>query len=137
MKRGRDSEETVPTDRRVMSLEGHTVTSVGPLVYNEDPGGSYYLTSPTLKLIVERNGGKFQTGPANASTTLVVTGSLEKDNVWETCKKKTALDEQQRIFASGNRAKGLSLISFRDFTRNFDLHEDVEPELLWAFTNMV
>ena len=117
------------------SLAGEVVAAVGPLVYAEDANGSYYLTNPSLKLVVEDNGGKFQQGPANTSTTIIVKGSLEKDDTWESSKKHTALHVQMKLTKAGGRNKALRLLSFVEFSATFNLAADIEPELLWAFTD--
>lgn len=145
----------------------------GPLVYAENARGTYYLTAPTLQDVVERHGGKFQTGPANSSTTVVVQGDLGKEkhggvDTWQGSKKQLALDDHgqhttrvrarvtpvhliahthwailtfDRMItvtraAAGQRKKPLRVVPFAQFVSDYDLEDDIEPELLWAFCHV-
>jgi hypothetical protein len=135
-KRDRDSASTVTAG----PLTGHVVASLGPLVYHEDAGGSYYLTNPTLKAIVENAGGRFQSGPANSMTTIAVRGDTSKEwqngtDTWTGSSKQTAVDAELKLSAKRGRKKELSDMPFRQFVSAFELEDDVEPELLWAFTH--
>ena len=115
------------------------ICSAAPLVYFEDGGGSYYLTNPALKWVIESNGGTFQSGLANSKTRVVVLGDTDKEtanggDTWTGCKKQIAIKEQQQLAADGKRAP-LQVLSLTGFAEKYDLEDDIEPELLWAFTN--
>ena len=125
---------------RVATLEGQVVAVAAPLVYEENENGSYYLTNPTLKMLVEHAGGKLQSGPANSSTTIFVKGSISKEShngedLWTGSKKHVALEAQLNLAGSGRRAKPFAVLSFTEFVSKFDLTDEVEHELLWAFTH--
>uniref|UniRef100_A0A7S4MXL7 BRCT domain-containing protein n=1 Tax=Prymnesium polylepis TaxID=72548 RepID=A0A7S4MXL7_9EUKA len=122
-------------------LSGRRVACGAPLVYFEDGRGSYYLTCPALKHIVESHGGSFQSGPANSVTDIFLLGDVSKEvtngvDSWTGCPKQIAFAEQQFCTAKEKRHVPLEVHqSLSSFVRAYNLEDAAEPELLWAFTN--
>jgi hypothetical protein len=105
------------------AFKGKKVCAGGLLIVEESATLTHHLTLEMLKMLVEKNGGKFQS-EVNTATDYVVLGEAgARDPAWATSVKAAKLAEEQRLQLAGQRKKPLVVVPFSALRGEYEVRQ--------------